>query len=389
MSSQFLDTGSILQPEAIVYRFSDDSLKILFNIPEKNLLFISADDHFICRLSVQYSLYTSYTSSQPVDSGSVHFELKSLSETAALTDQFSLKYNDNRPLVLRLLFRDLNRNTESARYIRLLEGPGLSNQRVLLCNTTGYPLYHSFVSGPGVYKVLTGNLSSASLHVRCFFKDYPLAVLPFRVIDDPVFDLKPDSVFKVSVSDLENFDFSGKGIWYFQTDTSSSQGFAFTVFDPDFPKVTRAEQLVESTRYITTRREYLQLMSSTDKKAALDKFWLEIGGNPDRARLLIRVYYNRVQEANRLFSSYLEGWKTDRGMIHMIYGKPQSVYRDGETEQWTYSNLPGFPDMLFLFRKMNNPFTDNDYALIRQPVYENLWYIAVDQWRQGRIVNDY
>jgi GWxTD domain len=43
---------------------------------------------------------------------------------------------------------------------------------------------------------------------------------------------------------------------------------------------------------------------------------------------------------------------------------------------------------LFIFRKMNNPFSNNDYALIRQPIYENVWYLAVDHWRQGRIVND-
>ena len=120
----------------------------------------------------------------------------------------------------------------------------------------------------------------------------------------------------------------------------------------------------------------------------MDKFWLDVGGNYERGRGLIKAYYSRVQEANRLYTSYLEGWKTDRGMMHMIFGKPQSIYRDGETEQWTYNNMPGFPEMLFVFRKMNNPFTVNDYALIRQQSYENVWYIAVDQWRQGRIVND-
>ena len=129
-------------------------------------------------------------------------------------------------------------------------------------------------------------------------------------------------------------------------------------------------------------------MNAENKKAELDAFWLEVGGSPERARGLIRAFYNRVQDANRAFTSYMEGWKTDRGMIYLVMGQPISIYRDAETEQWTYSGLVGFPDILFIFRKMNNPFSNNDYALIRQPVYENVWYLAVDHWRQGRIVND-
>lgn len=159
-------------------------------------------------------------------------------------------------------------------------------------------------------------------------------------------------------------------------------------FDNEFPKVTRAQQLLEATRYITTRKEYERLKAMPDRKKAIDQFWLETGGNYDRARTLIRAYYNRVQDANRLYTSYLEGWKSDRGMIHIIFGQPQSIYRDEETEQWTYNAVVGFPELLFVFRKMNNPFTTNDYSLIRQPVYENVWFQAVDQWRQGRVVND-
>jgi hypothetical protein len=33
---------------------------------------------------------------------------------------------------------------------------------------------------------------------------------------------------------------------------------------------------------------------------------------------------------------------------------------------------------------VNNPFTDNDYALERSGAYKQNWYTAVDIWRQGR-----
>jgi GWxTD domain-containing protein len=388
LSAQFSYSGDYLAPQVTAFQFADDSLRILFSIPDKGLLFKNTGDKYMALLNLEYAFYSSYSSSQIVDSGSVNFQVESPAENAPFSGAVDVKFIAESRLILKLVFRDVHRNTEAQRHIPLKGVKVISQQRVLFSDSTGNPVFENYVSGSGKLKLDPGSLSFDSFWVRCYFKEYPLAILPFRVVDDPVFEMRSDSVFKLYRSDLNELVLRKNGIYFFQSDTSGIEGFTVSRFDADFPKVTRAEQLIESTRYITTRKEYLQLMNEADKKAALDRFWLEIGGQPERARNLIRSYYNRVQEANRLFSSYLEGWKTDRGMIHMIFGKPQSVYRNAETEQWTYSNIPGFPDMLFLFRKMNNPFTENDYALIRQPLYENVWYIAVDQWRQGRIVNE-
>lgn len=38
---------------------------------------------------------------------------------------------------------------------------------------------------------------------------------------------------------------------------------------------------------------------------------------------------------------------------------------------------------------VNNPFTNQDYNLNRSPVYETPWYMAVDEWRNGRVMNEY
>ena len=57
----------------------------------------------------------------------------------------------------------------------------------------------------------------------------------------------------------------------------------------------------------------------------------EIGSNHDksleRAKELIKNYYGRLQHANLFFTSYLEGWKTDRGMIFMIFGERTNAVR--------------------------------------------------------------
>lgn len=388
LTSQLFYQAEIFSPHFAVYHKSVDTTMIYFSIDEKDLLFVNNGADFTSKLNIQYSVFDTYSSSIPTDSGSVSFSYLSRKEMVAVKDSFVILKTMKEGSILHLKFIDVNRNAESARSVRINSKSKLSNQSFLMYDEQGRICYDYALSGPSTISLVTDFPGVEALWVRCFFKEYPLASLPFRVIDDEKFRMQSDSTFYLYKSNFSSFSIKRPGIFYFQTDTQLLSGLAITCFDDDFPKVTRTEQLIEATRYLTTRKEYGHLMTTENKKAELDALWLAIGGSPDRARGLIRAYYNRVQDANRVFTSYMEGWKTDRGMIFIILGEPLSIYRDDETEQWTYTGLPGFPDLLFIFRKMNNPFTNNDYALIRQPVYENVWYLAVDQWRQGRVVND-
>jgi hypothetical protein len=91
-----------------------------------------------------------------------------------------------------------------------------------------------------------------------------------------------------------------------------------------------------------------------------------------------------VQDANYYFTSYLEGWKTDRGMVYLIYGSPNVIYRTLNSETWIYGEENNVNSLSYSFTKVNNPFTNNDYTLERSVVYKQSWITAVDIWRQGR-----
>jgi hypothetical protein len=64
------------------------------------------------------------------------------------------------------------------------------------------------------------------------------------------------------------------------------------------------------------------------------------------------------------------------------------VYKSSVSESWTYGSPSNALSLNFLFTKVNNPFSDNDFTLNRSPIYEGFWYRAVDVWRQGRVYND-
>jgi len=157
------------------------------------------------------------------------------------------------------------------------------------------------------------------------------------------------------------------------------------IHDQPFPKVQTVASMVESLRYISSRREHEKMTEGKNPKKELDQFWLDCGGNKDRTRELIRVYYGRVQEANYYFSSLIDGWKTDRGLIHIIFGDPSKINRVDGSETWIYGEENHLSSLVFNFRRVSSPFTDNHYLLDRNTLYRTDWDRAVTAWRNGRI----
>ena len=143
-------------------------------------------------------------------------------------------------------------------------------------------------------------------------------------------------------------------------------------------------QMIAASRFIMNKEEYQKLVDAPDKQTAIESFWMGLAGNGDRAKELIKRYYNRVQDANTFFSSHMEGWKTDMGMIYIIYGTPAKTYKTNNMETWEY-NIQNAPPLTFRFEKINNPFSENRYKLQRSPQYKDPWTIAVSSWREGRV----
>ena len=69
--------------------------------------------------------------------------------------------------------------------------------------------------------------------------------------------------------------------------------------------------------------------SKPEKEKRFLQFWKNIDPSPKTARNeVMNEYYNRVKIATDKFTnSYMEGWKTDMGMVFIIYGNPSSIER--------------------------------------------------------------
>lgn len=246
------------------------------------------------------------------------------------------------------------------------------------------PLYNHYLTRPTRLRVK--NNQGKDMTVRYYNREFPLPPPPFSNYNPPPFKYEADSMFNVRATpDFSILDVSKAGFYHILTDDSQKSGHTVFTFPAPFPVVSEPQQMFESLRYLTTEWEFREMRQRQNVREAMEKFWIDCAGSKERAREMIRTYYNRVEESNEFFTSYLEGWKTDRGLIHVVYGKPNIVYKGPNSETWIYGEDNNAMSLSFTFIKVVNPFTENDFRLKRDENYKASWYRAIESWRNGRI----
>jgi GWxTD domain-containing protein len=188
-----------------------------------------------------------------------------------------------------------------------------------------------------------------------------------------------DSTFSHSVD--EPISFTQTGLYLIQKDSTSTEGFAFRV-EEDYPRLAKIESLADPLIYVCTKQEFDRIKQAKGDKKAFDRVILSITGDTERARNFMRSYFRRVELANEFFTSYKEGWKTDRGMIYIIFGLPDQVYRFTDREVWTYKN--NAYKVTFDFVKSSTLFDPENFVLVRDKKIQETWYEVIDLWRNSR-----
>ncbi|MEM6336365.1 MAG: GWxTD domain-containing protein [Bacteroidota bacterium] len=161
---------------------------------------------------------------------------------------------------------------------------------------------------------------------------------------------------------------------------------------PEFPRLTTLRQGVEALTYIAYDRELKEMLSAEtpeEMRRLFDEFWGGLISNKKVAANIIKQYYGRIEEANQLFTTHKEGWKTDRGMVYILLGAPAYVETLMDAEVWHYSYSDRDPLNTFYFQRAR-PYGANaifnNYILARRAYYERAWLRAVERWRSGAVL---
>jgi len=217
-----------------------------------------------------------------------------------------------------------------------------------------------------------------SVVVSYYSDNFPAGAPPFsETLGKVNRGIQVDSTFAYTPG--SGISFSNPGLYLVQKDTNAIEGLAFRVVD-DYPRLSKVQSLADPLIYICTKSEFDRVKAAKGDKKAFDRVILSITGDADRAKQFMRAYFRRVELANQFFTSYKEGWKTDRGMIYIVFGPPDQVFKFNDREVWSYKS----PEVTFNFAKSPTVFDPDNYVLIREKKFMETWYEMIDLWRNAR-----
>jgi len=265
----------------------------------------------------------------------------------------------------------------------IVKGLPYSEQNFMLLNVDGSIHWDNFARGDEKLQIKVSDPTIKELFISWYAPKFSPAVVPFvPVKPNELKNLKSSKPFKIELKDglSAPLAFKDLGVYLFQLKENEKHGFTVFKFFSEFPYVATDAQRLFTLRYLNPHWEFENLMGMKPEKA-VEEFWYFKSRKTERSDDMMRKYYNRVQRANELFTSYKEGWKTDRGMIFMIYGLPDKVYKFKDREVWEYGYDAFYNGLRFEFQRIDNPFSTNDFRLYRQAHYERSWQGIVNNWR--------
>lgn len=390
LSKMYNPVNTRLHPAYTIYNNSSTTTLLLIKVFPVELLYSGTiePNKILGQLKVSYTLTDIENPEKPVpaDSGQMVYTFARENADKKFVTQMVLKTMQGRKYQLLVTARDMVRNEENLACLYIDRTSALSGENFLVTEAeSSVPIFLPNVVGNQLFKLDYADRKEDWIFVKYFAGEAPLPRPSFSEGTEREYMQQPDSLWMLPFSRGTVYQLNYPGTYLFQLDTTRAEGLTLFSFNNSFPRVQQVDQLIPPLAYLTTTPEYDNIRKAANQKLAVDNFWLEKAGSADRARELIRVYYNRVYFANFYFTSYKPGWSTDRGMIFIIYGPPQSVKVLPDQEKWIYYKNNYTTTVTFTFFNKPSPFVSNHYVLQRSDSYDSYWRSAVDTWRNGKI----
>ena len=133
--------------------------------------------------------------------------------------------------------------------------------------------------------------------------------------------------------------------------------------------VGNISQAIQNMRYILDDDEWKKLSKakSDEQERLFIEYWLSRDPTPEtKENELMDEYFSRINYSNVNFKTYTDGWKSDMGMIYVLFGPPDDleVYNDPLSrmyqQRWHYYRINKFFDFVdengFGDYKLTTPF---------------------------------
>lgn len=378
--------SSSLHPEYGVYHKNDSISYLMVKLYPSELLFNEANPEgmMLARIKIHYQVYQSLDQLILTDSSTHKLNITRHMANQEVVSYIPIKVPKGFIYSTLIATTDLNRQSIHRTY-KLIDKQDYENPQnyIITSATSNTPIIDTYVGEGDQLKIQHSFEKPDSFYIEWHGKAFLKASAPSDMfLKYDTLNMPDTSWYFHSYRDT--LTLPKKGLYIVKKNVDDEKGAYISHFLPDYPKTTSAIELIEPLQYIANDQEYQLLLNSENKKLAVDEFWLSKTEHIENARELIRIYYNRVMYANYYFTSYKEGWKTDRGMIYIIYGPPMKIHKSDNTETWIYG-LKRSEQLVFKFKRNDENIDPEYFELIRGGGNVTRWQEAVQTWRKGRI----
>jgi len=386
-ASEYNPASYVLHPKFKVFHISDSYSKLYLKLYTNELRFSSANTERVNQavIKIKYVVKPSVKSNIILDSVQTSLKIKKKEKQTSIISFFNIKNIKEEHYIIEIRMADMYANRKSHSFVRVNNSNDDNAQYYFSLKANNKkPLFTEYFRLSDSLLIMHKNTLIDKIQIKYFSANFPEAEKPSVTQTINLPQLKADSVWneKATLGKIP-FKVKKRGIYIIKADTMKHKGMLKVNFSNTYPLLTKSSELLEATKYLLTDEEYNKMIQSENKKLSVDNFWLQAAKNKERAREILKIWYNRAIYANYYFTSYKEGIKTDRGMIYMLYGPPDDIKNFDDAEKWVYINTKEDKKLEFIFVIPEQAISENDFVLLRDSKYVTSWNRAVKSWRSG------
>ncbi len=388
-ASKYNPASSVLHPQFKVFHETDDYSKLYFKLYTKELRFSSANKQRINQtvIKLSYKITSSLRDNNILDSAKTIFKIKKQPSQTSIISFFKIKNIELKQYLIEINLYDVYGNKKSQSYINVNKSDdGNEQYYITFKGKNNKPVFTEYFKPNDTLYIKNKNNSLKTMQIVHYINNFKIPEKPYNTEKQPSIRLKKDTSWYVPVKNKKSTFYTKEpGIYIIRADTTKIRGIMKVQFPGAYPLISKSNEMIEALAYLLNNEELLKMKNSKNKKLSIDNFWLRTAGNKEKARELIKIWYNRANYSNFYFTSYKKGIKTDRGMIYTVFGPADDIKYFDDAEKWIYTNTKTVSKLEFIFVKQSNSISNNDYTLIRENKYESVWNKAIKIWRLGKV----
>ena len=179
LASLYQEDHSFISLPALVFHSNDSSSLVITEIQLGDLQYDNIGNTGLkaCSYRLSYRLLDNYETYNVLDSGSVvSGDTLNIGRNISILQSFLVKAKRPGKYLLDLELADLNREESIKKFIDIDKSSYEVRQNFMVVSEQNYPVFKDYLDRGENVMIVCNDPTVSELHVRCYFRDFPLAI---------------------------------------------------------------------------------------------------------------------------------------------------------------------------------------------------------------------